>query len=349
MRPTPTRIEPIFSPRLWGARSLAPLYPEKSNLADPLGEAWLTGVDCKIATGPYAGKTLGEAWAEMPEEWRGEQLAATADFPLLVKFLFPTDKLSIQVHPDDSYASVHEKAAGGRGKTEMWHVVSAYSGAHVLLGLKPGVDKKKFGQGLAEHTLENLFEAVPVHSGDTLFVPAGTPHSICSGMVIFEVQEYSDLTYRVYDYGRLDTHGKPRELHIEKALEVTKFGPYAGGKVRALTLPTNGATRSLLSACPYFATERWDCSEKCEIVVDAARFEIVVILEGAGTFSWPDSAARYHRGECWLVPASLGRIDIRPETPTSLIRTWVPEISSLRADLHRQGISAAALAPVVFD
>jgi mannose-6-phosphate isomerase len=113
---------------------LAPLFPEKSNLSKPLGEAWLTGVDCKVASGPFAGKTLRQAWAEMPAEWRGSQLAALPEFPLLVKFIFPTDKLSIQVHPDDTYASAHEKAAGA--EAEMWHVVSAHSGASSR-GLKP--------------------------------------------------------------------------------------------------------------------------------------------------------------------------------------------------------------------
>jgi mannose-6-phosphate isomerase len=328
---------------------LAPLFPGKSNLAEPLGEAWLTGVDCKIATGPYAGKTLGDAWAEMTADWRGEQLAAVEDFPLLVKFIFPTDKLSIQVHPDDAYASIHEKAAGGRGKTEMWHVVSAQPGAQVLVGLKPGIDEEKFRKSLEQKTLENLFQAVRVHAGDTLFVPAGTPHTIGPGMVLCEVQEYSDLTYRVYDYGRIDANGKPRELHIEKALEVTKFGSRAGGGVTPLPLPAAGATRSLLVACSFFAAERWECSEKAEITVDPSRFELVVILEGSGSLSWPDSAARYHRGECWLVPASQGHLEVRPEAPTSLIRTYVPDVADLQTELHRNGVSAAALAQVVFD
>jgi len=328
---------------------LAPLFPEKSNLAEPLGEAWLTGVDCRIASGPLAGKTLGAAWTEMPMEWRGSQLVAEENFPLLVKFIFPTAKLSLQVHPDDAYASVHEKAAGGRGKTEMWHAVSTTAGAQLLLGLKPGVDKNRFREGLASHTLEGLFETRPVRTGDTFFVPAGTPHSIGPNMVVCEVQEYSDLTYRVYDFGRVDACGKPRELHVEKALQVTNFGKPAGGKVTPLLLPADGATRSLLAACRYFATERWECSAKCEIPVDPERFELIVILEGAGSFAWPDSAARYHRGECWLVPASQARIDVLPETTTSLIRTYVPDISVLRTELHRDGISAAALAQVIFD
>ena len=185
--------------------------------------------------------------------------------------------------------------------------------------------------------------------GDTFFVSAGTPHTIGPHMVICEVQQYSDLTYRVYDYGRVDAHGRPRELHIEKALAVIEFGRPAWGKVTSLPLLAEGAARSLLAACRYFATERWDCSTNCEIPVDQARFELIVILEGTGSFAWPDSAARYHRGECWFVPASQGRIDIRPEAATSLIRACVPDIAALRTELHRGGISAAALAQVVFD
>ena len=349
MKPTPTRIQPVFSPRLWGARSLAPLFPEKTNLTELLGEAWLTSVDCRVASGPFTGKTLGAAWAEMAADWRGTQLAATSDFPLLVKFIFPTDKLSLQVHPDDAYASVHEQAAGGRGKTEMWHVVSATAGAQLLLGLKPGVNEKKFREALASHTVEDLFEPQLVRAGDTFFVPPGTQHSIGPNMVICEVQEYSDLTYRVYDFDRVDAQGNPRELHVEKAMAVTNFGKPAGGKVTPLLLPTDGATRSLLAACRYFATERWKCYAKCEIPVDPERFELIVILDGAGSLAWPDSAARYRRGECWLVPASQAYIDVLPESPTSLIRTYVPDLPRLRTELHGSGISAGALAQVVFD
>jgi mannose-6-phosphate isomerase len=168
-------------------------------------------------------------------------------------------------------------------------------------------------------------------------------------MVICEVQEYSDLTYRIYDYSRVDTSGKSRELHIEKALQVMKFGSHAGGKINPLPLPAAGATRSLLVACNFFATERWECFERAEVTVDSARFELVVILKGSGSLSWPDGAARYHRGECWLVPASQVSIGVQPEAPTSLIRTYVPDVAALRTALHREGTSAAALAQVIFD
>ena len=318
-------------------------------MLEPIGEVWLTSVECYIASGVFAGKTLGAAWAEMTSEWRGEQLATTPEFPLLIKFLFPDDKLSIQVHPGDAYAFEHEKNAGGHGKTEMWHAISAFVGARVLLGLKPGVDKEKFLEALKQNKLENLFEAVSIKTSDTLFVPAGTPHSIGPKMVLCEIQQYSDITYRVYDYNRVDAHGTPRELHIKKALDVTRFGEPAGGRVTPLSLPADGAARSLLAACRYFATERWECSTKCTIPVDSARFELIVILDGAGSIAWPDSAARYHRGECWLVPASQGCIDLMPEVPTTFIRTFVPDLAGLEAELHREGISAGALAQVIFD
>lgn len=349
MKPSAARIEPLFAPRIWGVNSLAPLYPEKSHLNEPIGEAWLTGIECKIASGPYAGKALGAAWAEMPADWRGEQLASSAYFPLLVKFIFPSDKLSIQVHPDDAYAAKHELSAGGRGKTEMWHAVAAAAGARVLIGLKPGVDQEKFRQALAQHTLENLFESHAVKAGDSFFVPAGTPHTIGPNMVLCEVQEYSDLTYRVFDYGRVDAHGKPRELHIDKALDVIKFGAVTGGKVHPLPLAAENATRQLLAACRYFAVERWECAAEFQIAVDPARFELLIFLEGAGSLAWPSSAARFHPGECWLAPASLGDVKVLPEQATTLLRAYVPDIPALRTELHRSGISAAALAQVIFE
>jgi mannose-6-phosphate isomerase len=131
VEPVPFRIDPTFSARIWGARSLAPIYPQKQNLPEPIGEAWLTAMDCRVANGPFQGHSFVEAWQAMPAEWRGTRLAALRDFPVLVKFIFPQDRLSIQVHPDDTFASQHEQAAGSRGKTEMWHIVWAQPGAEL--------------------------------------------------------------------------------------------------------------------------------------------------------------------------------------------------------------------------
>lgn len=349
MRPEPTRIEPIFRSRIWGVRSLAPLFPEKTNLAEPLGEAWLTGHDCKIATGPFTGKTLGAAWREMPAEWRGTRLTSTPDFPLLVKFIFPADELSIQVHPDDAYASVHEKAAGGRGKTEMWHAVSAEPGARVLVGLIPKADEEMFLKAIETQTLEDIFVHWRVQPGDTFFVPAGTPHTIGPNMVICEVQEYSDLTYRLYDYGRVDAHGKPRELHIDKALQVIEFGRPIRGKTSRIRLLGRGSEKYLLAACPYFACERWKDSSRVDSHSDAEHFDLFVILAGSGDFAWGASSAKYQPGECWLIPASLGKFALNPTETTKVLRTYVPDLPKLRAALEQRGLSWQNIEKTVFD
>jgi mannose-6-phosphate isomerase len=349
MRPEPIRIEPIFSPRIWGARSLVPLYPEKTNLKESIGEAWLTGVDCRVVNGPFAGKTLGEAWREMPAEWRGTRLAPTAHFPLLVKFIFPNDKLSIQVHPDDAYAAAHEQAAGGRGKTEMWHAVSAEAGARVLIGLMRKADQPRFLKALETQTLEELFIHWRVQPGDTFFIPAGTPHTIGPGMILCEVQEYSDLTYRVYDYGRVDARGKPRELHIQKALDVILFGKPAGGKVSQIRLPAQRLHRSLLAACRYFATEQWKNFGTFETQSEADHFDLLVVLAGRGHFTWDGGMTAYQPGHCWFIPAGLGRFALHPEEPTQILRTYVPDLVALRASLKQERHSEREIAKTVFN
>jgi mannose-6-phosphate isomerase len=311
----PFRIEPTLSLRIWGSRSLAPLFPEKTNLAEPIGEAWLTDINCRVAEGPFAGKTLAEAWREMPAEWRGANFAEPTDFPLLVKFIFPTDKLSIQVHPDDAYASVHEEAAGGRGKTEMWHIVSAKPEASLLLGLKPEVTRDKFMKALQNNDLEGLFQRHFVHAGDTFFVPAGTPHTIGANMVVCEVQEYSDLTYRVYDYGRVDASGKPRELHVEKALSVINFNSMAGGKVtpRPWIKGRESAGLNHLVDCPYFSVDRLDIDRMIHMKAKKPepgqeRFSLLVVLSGEGFLTWlpprhTQGSIPLKPGECWFIPA----------------------------------------------
>jgi mannose-6-phosphate isomerase len=358
--PEPFRIEPIFVPRIWGARSLAPLYPEKSKLPEPIGEAWLTGVDCIVASGPFAGKTLGEAWREMPPEWRGTRFTEPGDFPILIKFIFPNDKLSIQVHPDDAYAAAHEQAAGGRGKTEMWHVVRAEHGAHVLVGTKPGVSKQQILGAIADNTLENLLEKHLVYNGDTFFVPAGTPHTIGPGMILCEVQEYSDLTYRLYDYGRTDAKGNPRELHIEKALDVMKLGKTAGGKIPPLSIYT--AYRShvtLLAACRYFSVERGEFYESISVANGGEfAFDILVVLNGKCKVGWRGTAWKkghdgrgssdFQAGQCWFIPAPLG-VAPTPTAHATILRANVPDLAVLRSALKVEGHSKTAIVQTVFD
>ena len=270
----------------------------------------------------------------MPPEWRGTRFTEPGDFPILVKFIFPKDKLSIQVHPDDVYAAAHEQAAGGRGKTEMWHVVSAELGARLLAGLKQGTTRESFSAALTNHGLEDLFQAYEVRAGDTFFVPAGMPHTIGPGMIICEVQEYSDLTYRVFDYDRLDAHGKPRELHVEKAMAVMDFSSVARAKVETRPLRVRGEiVGEPLVDCSYFCTFRHDVSERVHFNVTPGpreQFALWVFLEGEGEIGWStleDSKCenwyaggfRYKRGDCWFVPAEFGSHGFDPKQETSIL------------------------------
>ena len=349
MKPAPFRIVPTFSPRIWGTRSLAPIFPDKVELPEKIGEAWLTDVHCLIANGPFATRTLGEVWPELSAEWRGAHCAAMKDFPLLVKFIFPTDKLSIQVHPDDEYARVHEADAGGHGKTEMWHVVSADPRAQLLLGLKPGVTKQQFCSAIGAKSLEDLLQTYQVEEKQTYFVPAGTPHSIGSGMIVCEMQEYSDLTYRIYDYGRVDSKGKLRELQVEKALDVINFGGPQVTAVRSIQWGSKKMAISLLAACRYFATERWHLAERFTARPKTDAFNLLVVLSGRGMVQWENDQAHFRQGECWFMPASLQSYDLIPESECSLIRTYVPDLQALRGNLRGLGIGENRIADVVFD
>ena len=349
MKPEPFRIEPTFVPRIWGARSLAPLYPDKVNLSEPIGEVWLTGIDCRVASGPFAGKTLGKAWREMPPEWRGTRFTEPGDFPLLIKFIFPKDKLSIQVHPDDSYAAAHEQAAGGRGKTEMWHALYAEPEARVLVGLDPKVDEKSFIRAIENGTLEDLFVHWRVQPGDTFFVPAGTPHTIGPGMVLCEIQEYSDLTYRVYDYGRVDAKGIPRELHIKKALDVIKFGRPIRAKTSRIRLRAHGAEVSLIAACHYFATERWKIVAETFVCTHAEHFELLVMLVGDGNLTWETGSARFQNGECWLIPAGMEQLSLAPGGPVKFLKTYVPDLAALKDRLKDAGRGFQEIEKTLFE
>jgi len=348
VRAAPFRIVPTFHPRIWGERSLAPLFPDKVNLPAPIGEVWLTDAKCLIASGPFATKTLQEAWPELPVDWRGPRCAGMKDFPLLVKFVFPADKLSIQVHPDDEYASKHEVAAGGRGKTEMWHIVSAKPGAQLLLGLKPGVTKKEFTAAIPTKAVEDLFQVHDVEEKETYFVPAGVPHSIGGGMIVCEVQQYCDLTYRVYDYGRVDAQGKPRELHVDKAMDVILFDNHRTLRVRSLHWASQKMGISLLMACKYFATERWRIAEFFTARPKTDAFNLLIFLSGTGIMRWDGGKAHYRQGECWFMPASLKSYELIPEGESSLIRAFLPDLQALRENLHMLGIADGKISDVVF-
>jgi mannose-6-phosphate isomerase len=241
----PFRVEPKFTARVWGFRDLRPWYDRVAE-GDPIGEVWLTGDDCLVATGPHAGKRLGALFSEEHDALLGADApgpdAPGADSPLLIKTIFAKEKLSVQVHPDDKLA---QKYGQPRGKTECWYALAAEPGAEVAIGVKPGTTLAEIREGICAGTLEARLNMLPVAAGDTIFVDAGTVHSIWPGSILLETQQNCDLTYRMYDYGR------PRELHIEKSLEATKLATRAG-KVA----PRQLADRTILIDAEYFSVER---------------------------------------------------------------------------------------------
>ncbi len=237
----PFLIDPRFVARVWGFHDLRPWYDYVAEPgSDPVGEVWLTGDECRVATGPCAGSTLGEMFSSAPEAMLGA--GASAQSPLLVKMIFAREKLSVQVHPDDRLA---RKYGQPRGKTECWYALSADPGAQVAAGLKPGVTMEKVREGIERGTLEESLNVLPVKRGDMVFVDAGTVHAIWPGSILLETQQNSDITYRLYDYGR------PRELHVEKSLEAARFETRAG-----IVPPRVLDDRTILIDVEYFSVER---------------------------------------------------------------------------------------------
>jgi len=329
VNPRPVRLEPQFVPRIWGARNLAPLFPDKQSLPEPIGEVWLTGSDCRFADGPFAGQKLGDAWPHMSDDWSGHNVSRDRPFPLLTKFIFPEQKLSVQVHPDDDYARQNEAAAGGVGKTEMWYIISARTGAEVRVGLKSGVTRETFRRAIADGTAEECVERIAVHAGDAIFVPASTVHTIGPGMTICEIQQNSDITYRVFDFNRLTPEGKPRELHIEKSLDVIRLVEQRGGKMARVELnETHNAVNTLVE-CSHFVVMKSVFAAPLRRVKPAGLMEVLIIIEGAGKINIPDAEIEYSRAQAWLVPAIVRDCRFVPATRTTMLHAHVPNGRSI--------------------
>ena len=252
----PIRLEASLHETIWGGRRLEHGGWKKLPPGDiGIGESWETEISTIAQNRPYAGRTLGSLVEELGPELLGEQAVAIFGprFPLLAKFLDANDKLSVQVHPDDRYASLHEN--GKLGKTEFWYVVDADPGASIIHGFKASTSRSEVERAIQDVTLEKLLHAESVSRGDIIFVPAGTVHAIGAGVLLYELQEYSDITYRMYDYGRLTAAGTPRELHIKRSLDVTRYERSPHIKMQSLLLPGGaGFQDRCLAACRYFVT-----------------------------------------------------------------------------------------------
>jgi mannose-6-phosphate isomerase len=231
----------------------------------------------------------------------------------------------------------------------MWHALYAEPEARVLVGLIPKADEEDFIKAIENRKLEDLFVHWRVQPGDTFFVRAGTPHTIGPGVVLCEIQEYSDLTYRVYDYGRVDAKGRPRELHIKKALDVIEFGRPIGAKTSRIRLRSHGSDVSLIAACPYFATERWKIVTPTEVLTNPQHFELLVVLTGDGTLTWETGSAKFQSGECWLVPAGLEKLAVDSRSASKILRTYVPDLATLTARLKNDGLRFQEIEKTVFE
>src|SRR5437763_12681425 len=252
----PIRLEASLHETIWGGRRLERDGWKRLPPGEiVIGEAWETEISTIAQNEPYTGKTLGALVKEYGDELLGEQAIAIFGqrFPLLAKFIDANDKLSVQVHPDDSYARRYE--SGKLGKTEFWYVLDAAPGASIVNGFKAPTSRQEVQQAIDAVTLENLLHEEVVSAGDVIFVPAGTVHAIGGGVMLYELQEYSDITYRMYDYGRLTMAGIPRPLHIEQSLDVTHYDVSSRIKMKPVLLAERpGYEDRCLVACKYFVT-----------------------------------------------------------------------------------------------
>jgi mannose-6-phosphate isomerase len=314
----PLLLRPQFHERVWGARSLAPIYPDLAT-SSPIGEAWLTGEQCQVANGPFAGRSLAEVTREHGQALLGDVSGADSRFPLLIKFLFPRDKLSVQVHPDDEGA---RRIGQSCGKTECWYVLSAEPGAQVGLGLKSGTTKAEVERAIHETRMEELLNWIDVHEGDMIYVDAGTVHAIGPGSVIVETQQNSDTTYRLYDYGR------PRELHIADGLAATKERTHAGKVLRAQHSTAGGKTQVNLVTSPCFIVDSFKLTQPWKFQRPRhARRSVwcLVATKGCGVVeSAGASPVTFSGGEAVVIPAALDDFILRPQWELEFLCSSVP-------------------------
>lgn len=313
------KLIPSGKDYLWGGTRLKDEYGKKIDMT-PLAESWECSVHhdgpCYVANGRYKGKTLKEVLEEHPE-YIG--IKANGEFPILAKFIDANKDLSVQVHPDDEYALEYE---GQNGKTEMWYIIDADEGASLIYGFKHKVSKEILKRAIEKGELDKHLQKVEVHKGDLFFVPAGTVHGIGKGILLAEIQESSNVTYRVYDYDRVDKNGKKRELHFDKAVQVMDMGvtPDIKQKKR-LVKYYPGCSRELLCRCKYFETERIQVTKGFSFSVMENSFQVLMCLDGYGQVEVDgDKPVRFSKGETVFLPAGIGRCLIIGDTSVLKIR-----------------------------
>lgn len=301
------KLRPSYKDYLWGGHRLVEKYNKEFD-GDILAESW--ELSCHpdgpsyIVNGSYAGKTLQEYIDLEGKKILGNNCQKFEEFPILAKFIDAKDNLSIQVHPDNEYALKNE---GQYGKTEMWYIMDCEEGAFLYYGFKKEVSKEEFEERIKTDTLLEVLNAVPVHKGDVLFIEAGTIHAIGKGIVIAEIQQNSNVTYRVYDFGRVGKDGKKRELHIDKAVEVTNRVP----------ISRNNTCYPHIASCDYFTVDCLNMDGKLmssmKGSVGEESFASILIMEGEGTISCGGETIPYRKGDSFFMSAGSGEYEISGE------------------------------------
>lgn len=296
---------------LWGGMRLKDEYGKETALTK-VAESWELACHkdgrSVIANGAAQGQTL-EAWLTATgKDALGTRAEKFSYFPLLIKFIDAHDNLSVQVHPGDDYAL---RVEGEYGKTEMWYVMDAAPGAELFYGFQHEITKEEFRRRIEESTLLDVVRRVPVKKGDVFFIPAGTLHAIGKGILICEIQQNSNTTYRIYDYGRVGTDGKPRDLHIDKALDVVRLAP---ATQRAASSPPidifSGAEVRLLAACDYFTVYHLSIASKCSLTAGTDSFHALTVLDGSLILRAETEDLHIQKGESVFLPAGLGRYEL---------------------------------------
>jgi mannose-6-phosphate isomerase len=344
----PIRFEEQYFERIWGGRRLDTALGKTIPAGVPIGEAWLisdhSSAESVVAEGLLTGATLRELLDQDPASILGARAELTVHgrFPLLLKILDSSDWLSVQVHPDDECAA--RLGEPDVGKTEMWHVLHADPGSELICGLDPAVNADIFIDAARCGKLDGLLPRFNVAPGDSVFVRAGTVHAIGGGILLAEIQQNSDLTYRIYDWNRVDSSGKSRELHLDKAREATHFGSAHGGKTTPLCLlpaPERGE-RHLLAACQYFAAERIRCLDAWRRDTRGDSFHIVLCTEGMGRIVAGPGAVKLSTGQACLVPGSLP--EFHAEGNFTILDYYVPDpVRDIEQPLSVSGHSSEAI------
>lgn len=300
----PVLLKAPLKDYIWGGMRLKTEYGFETDLKK-VSEAWVLSChkdgECVIENGELSGRTLSEALKIWGDSALGERAAEFPYFPLLIKLIDANDRLSLQVHPDDEYAM---RVEGEFGKTEMWYVVDCEPGAQLIYGLNKKTDRDEFERRIRDNTIEEICNFVPVKKGDVFFIPAGTLHAIGKGILIAEVQQNSNTTYRVSDYGRLGADGKPRALHIEKALDVTKTEPPTMPYGAVGSVQKHGSSEvRLLAECRLFTAEALKLDG--EFTVEHDGFVSAVVLSGEAKARWSGGEADLKKGSSLFIPAGI--------------------------------------------